>query len=58
MNNHSGKGRHLRPINFNKEIFLEFNLGPTFLLEKLVKGVYELHKKEYLYEITVVAPTY
>ena len=54
MNNHSGKGRHLRPINFNKEIYLEFNLGPTYLTEKLVSSVYELHKKEYLYKETSV----
>ena len=52
MNNHSGRGRHLRPINFNKEIFLEFNLGPTYLSEKLVKEVFELRKKEYLYKET------
>ena len=50
MNNHSGKGRYLRPINFNKEIFLEINLGPTFLSEKLVREVYELRKKDYLYK--------
>ena len=54
MNNHSGKGRHLRPINFNKEIYLEFNLGPTYLTEKLVRSVYELRKKEYLYKETSV----
>ena len=54
MNNHCGKGRHLRPINFNKEIFLEFNLGPTYLTEKLVRSVYELRKKEYLYKETSV----
>ena len=54
MNNHSGKGRHLRPINFNKEIYLEFNLGPTYLTEKLVRSVYELCKKEYLYKETSV----
>ena len=52
MNNHSGKGRHLRPINFNKEIYLEFNLGPTYLTEKLLGSVYELRKKEYIYKET------
>ena len=52
MNNHSGKGRHLWPINFNKEIYLEFNLGPTYLTEKLVRSLYELRKKEYLYKET------
>jgi hypothetical protein len=50
MNNHSGKGRYLRPVNFNKEIFLEVNLGPTYLAEKLVREVYELRKKDYLYK--------
>ena len=54
MNNYSGKGRHLRSINFNKEIYLEFNLGPTYLTEKLVRSVYELRKKEYLYKETSV----
>ena len=28
MSNHIGKGRYLNPNNFNKEITLEFNLGP------------------------------
>ena len=54
MNNHSGKGRHLRPINFNKEIYLEFNLGPTHLTENLVRSVYQLRKKDYLYKETSV----
>ena len=49
MNNHSGKGRYLRPVNFNKEIFLEVNLGPTYLSEQLVREVYELRKKDYIY---------
>ena len=50
MNNHSGKGRYLRPINFNKEIFLEVNLGPTYMSEKLVKEVFELRKKDYIFK--------
>lgn len=50
MNNHSGKGRYLRPVNFNKEIFLEFNLGPTYLSENLVKEVYKLRKKDYVFK--------
>ena len=49
MNNHIGKGRHLRPVNFNTEICLEVNLGPTYLSEDLVKEVFALHKKSYLY---------
>ena len=48
MNNHSGKGQHLRPVNFNKVIFL----GPTFMSEKLVEEVYQLRKKDYLYKET------
>ena len=39
MNNHSGKGRHLRPVNFNKEIYLEVNLPPTYLSKNLVQEV-------------------
>jgi hypothetical protein len=50
MNNHSGKGRYLRPFNFNKEIFLEFNLGLTYLSENLVKEVYKLRKKDYVFK--------
>ena len=43
-------GRHLQPVNFNTEIFLEINLGPTYLAEKLVTEVYNLRTKEYLYK--------
>ena len=50
MNNHSGKGRYLDPVNFSIEIYLEFNLGPLFLLEEIVQAVYDLKKKEYLYK--------
>ena len=35
------------PINF-----LETNLGPTFMSEKLVEEVYQLRKKDYLYKET------
>lgn len=44
------QGRHLFPVNFNKEIYLEVNLGPTYRSEPLVKEVYELRKKEYLFK--------
>ena len=30
--------------------FLEINLGPTYLSEKLTREVYELRKKEYLFK--------
>ena len=43
------QGRHLFPVNFNKEIYLEVNLGPTYCSEALVK-VYELRKKEFLFK--------
>ena len=50
MNNHSGKGRHLRPVNFNKEIYLEVNLPPTYLSENLVHEVYNLRNKSYVFK--------
>ena len=31
------------------EIFLEFNLGPTHMLESIVEEVYDIMKKEYLH---------
>jgi hypothetical protein len=49
MKNHSGKGRFLKPNNFNKEIFLEFNLGPPFLLDGLAERIFNLKKKKYIY---------
>ena len=50
MNNHSGKGRHLRPVNFNKEIYLEVSLPPTYLSENLVHEVYNLRDKSYVFK--------
>ena len=50
MNNHSGKGQHLRPVNFNKEIYLEVNLPPTYLFENLVHEVYNLRDKSYVFK--------
>ena len=40
MSNKTGRGRVLDPINFDKEVFLEMNLGPIHLLEPLVDEVY------------------
>ena len=37
MNNHCGKGSYLRTVNFNMEIFLKGNFGPTYLSEKLMQ---------------------
>jgi hypothetical protein len=49
MKNHTGKGRFLKPQNFNKEIFLQFNLGPPFLLCGLAERVFKLKEKRYIY---------
>ena len=49
MKNHSGKGRFLNPENFNKEIYLEFNLGPPFLLGALADRLFDLKSKQYTY---------
>ena len=49
MSNHCGKGRYLDPVNFNKEIFLEFNLGPSFMMQDLAKEIFLLKKKKYIY---------
>ena len=53
INNHTGKGCYLESVNFNKEVYLEFNLGLLFKVESVVKGVYELKKKEYIYKRNV-----
>ena len=50
MVNHIGKGRYLQPANFNKEIVLEFNLGPPFLLEGLARRMFCLRRTNYLYK--------
>ena len=46
----TGRNRYLDPVNFSKEVYLEFNLGPLFLLEDLVNEVFELKKKQYIYK--------
>ena len=40
MKNHVGKNRHLKPVNFSKEIVLTVNLGPQhlFIYKKDNKG--------------------
>ena len=40
----------MNPVNFNKEVTLEFNLGPQHLMENFVSEVYERRKKEYIYK--------
>ena len=37
-------------MNFNQEIYLEVNLGPTYRSEALATEVFELRKKEYIYK--------
>ena len=34
MNIHHGRGRNVHPVNFNKEIFLQFNLPPLHIMKK------------------------
>ena len=50
MSNKTGRGRVLDPINFDKEVFLEMNLGPIHLLEPLVDEVYIRRQKKYMFE--------
>ena len=50
MKTATGRNRYLDPVNFSKEVYLEFNLGPLFLLEDLVNEVFELKKKQYIYK--------
>ena len=46
--------RYLNPNNFNKEITLEFNLGPQHLLEGLAEEVLSRRKKEFIYRANEV----
>ena len=40
QNIHGGRGRHLKPTNFNKEIFLNFNLPPLhILMQSFIKRI-------------------
>ena len=50
MKNHCGTGRYLEPVNFSKEICLEFNLGPLFMLNNIIDKLYNLKKREYVYK--------
>ena len=52
MNIHGGRGRHLQPTNFNKEIFLNLNLPPLHILMQsfipdIAKELVAQHKKEF-----------
>ena len=46
MNQHSGKNRHLKPNNFNVEMFLRFNLGPLHKLDGLVAEIFAFNSKK------------
>ena len=53
MNIHNGRGRNLHPLNFAKELYLNFNLGPLHLLKKsfipaIVNEKFVEEKKKYL----------
>ena len=50
MNQHCGKNRHLKPSKFDRELLLEFNLGPQHMLEGLVEEVYYVMKKQFIYK--------
>ena len=52
MNEHCGKNRHLKPCNFDWELFLEFNLGPQHMKEDLVENVYNIMRKQYIFKRT------
>ena len=48
MGSHCGKGRCLKPVNFNMEICLRFNLGPLHLLNDFIQDVLKERNKTYL----------
>ena len=50
MSNHCGKNRYLRPVNFNKEVYLDVNLGPLHMCDKLVEEMYKRCRKEYIFK--------
>ena len=39
MRIHGGKGRHLHPVNFSKEVCLNFNLPPVHTLTSIISGL-------------------
>lgn len=52
MKIHGGKGRNLHPVNFAKEIYLNFNLPPLHIMKKqliptVAKELVETEKREY-----------
>ena len=56
MSNHCGKNRYLRPVNFNKEVYLDVNLGPLHMCENLVQEMYQRmgkkakERREYIFK--------
>lgn len=50
MSNHCGKNRYLRPVNFNKEVFLDINLGPLHMCGKLVEEMFQRKKDEFIFK--------
>ena len=55
MNIHHGRGRNVHPVNFNKEIYLQFNLPPLHIMKKKMIPEVVTHKmnserKKYLSE--------
>ena len=52
MKIHGGRGRNMHPVNFAKEIYLNFNLPPLHIMKKKVipdvaKELVVTEKKEY-----------
>ena len=50
---HHGRGRNVHPVNFNKEIFLHFNLPPLHIMKKnlipkVVKYKVEIERKKFV----------
>ena len=53
MNIHHGRGRNVHPVNFNKEIYLQFNLPPLHIMKKklipeIVKYKLDIERKNFL----------
>jgi hypothetical protein len=47
MNIHKGRGRNLHPVNYAKELYLRFNLGPTHILaEHFIPEIVEIKTEE------------
>ena len=57
MKTHGGKGRNVHPVNFNKELFLKFNLPPLHVMKKtliplVVEEKIEVEMKDYVTRTT------